>query len=54
MALIYKLEASTIPPNPSTISPNLCKYVKEFDISLANLEKFSKFESNISTNLDNC
>ena len=54
MTSIYMLEASIIPSNSNTIPPNPCKYVKEFDIALANLEKFSKFESNILANLDIC
>ena len=54
MASIYKFKASTISPNPNTIPPNPCKYVKKFGISLVNLEKFFKFESNISANLDVC
>ena len=54
MTSIYRLEANIIPPNPNTIPPNPCKYVKEFVIFLANLEKFSKFESNILANLDIC
>ena len=54
MLSIYRLEASTIPPNPSTIPPNPCKYVNGVHLAnLTNLPTFHFFLQMFGSSLKN-